>query len=263
MSNAIGGTGTVTFERGGTVTLSENNTYSGTTTVNASTTLQIGQGGAIGSLGTGSVVNNGALVYDTTGTQTLSNMSGTGTLTLSTGSLTLNDPTSYTGATTAGGGILTIDSDLTSSAITVNSGGTVTGTGTVGYLTNNGGTVDASGLHFLTATTLCLPRSGGPVYLDEPHPFDVSVSPLASLAGAAAGTVELMEGQTVLATGPLDSSGKATLNVAFSQTGTPSLSAVYAPTGNFLASTSNSLSPTVNLQRWMATDLLRFRRRLW
>ncbi len=246
---AISGAGSVTQEGSAAIILTANNTYSGSTTINPNTIIQVGNGGNTGSLGMGSVVDNGSLVYDTTGSQTLSNLSGTGTLTQSTGSLTLTDPITYTGATTVNGGILTIDGNLGSSAITVNSGGTVTGTGTVGHLTNAGGTVSLSGLHFLTATTLSLATSGS-VSVNEPLTFNVSVAPLASLAGAATGTVELMEaGQSIpLATGPLDSSGKATFNnVTFSQAATASLSAVYVPTGNFVASTSSSLSVPVSL----------------
>ena len=101
------------------------------TTIDPGTMLQVGEGGQTGSLGTGSVVDNGSLVYDTTGSPSLSNMGGTGGLTLSSGSLSLTDPTTYTGATTVNGGTLTIDSNLATSAITVNSGGTVSGSGTV------------------------------------------------------------------------------------------------------------------------------------
>ena len=162
--------------------------------------------------------------------------------------MTLTDPTTYTGATAVSGGTLTIDSNLTSSPITVNPGGTVAGNGTVGSLTNAGGTVE-SGLHFLTTTSLSLVPPGETVYVGEQVTFDVSVTPLASLAGAATGTVNLMEGQTVLATSTLDSSGNAIFNnVTFSEAQTPStsLSAVYVPTGNFVAS-SISLTQAVSL----------------
>ena len=54
------------------------NTYSGTTTISAGD-LQIGNGGTIGTLGTGAVVNNGTLTFNRSNAFTVANaISGTG-----------------------------------------------------------------------------------------------------------------------------------------------------------------------------------------
>ena len=63
MSNAIGGGGSVVKSGTGSVTLSGNNTYSGGTTISGGT-LQVGTGGTTGSLGSGAIVDNAALVYN-------------------------------------------------------------------------------------------------------------------------------------------------------------------------------------------------------
>ena len=54
------------------------NTYTGTTTISAGT-LQVGNGGTTGTLGTGAVVNNGALVFNRSNALTVGGViSGTG-----------------------------------------------------------------------------------------------------------------------------------------------------------------------------------------
>ena len=82
VSGAISGTGTVTNDGTGTVILAGNNTFTGGTTVNAGT-LQIGNGGATGSLDTGSpIVDNGTLVFNSSSPITIAGfnavISGTG-----------------------------------------------------------------------------------------------------------------------------------------------------------------------------------------
>ena len=85
------------------------NTYSGLTTISAGT-LQIGNGGPTGSLGTGNVaLNSGSLVFDVSGaTFTVGSISGTGSLTqMGPGSsLTLAGLNSYSGPTTISAGTL-------------------------------------------------------------------------------------------------------------------------------------------------------------
>ncbi|MDY0166435.1 MAG: autotransporter-associated beta strand repeat-containing protein [Thermoguttaceae bacterium] len=96
----------------GTLTLSGTNTYTGPTTISYGT-LQVGAGGGIGTLGTGHIVNDAALVVNRTGTLTLNqSISGTGTLTrLGSGTLVLSGDNSYTGTTTISAGQLTIAHD--------------------------------------------------------------------------------------------------------------------------------------------------------
>jgi autotransporter-associated beta strand protein len=94
----------------GKVTLANTgvNNYSGTTQIDAGT-LQIGDGGANGSIGSGYVVNNAALVFNQSSnyaTATTTIISGGGTLQKNgTGTLTLNgNSPSFTGAVTISGG---------------------------------------------------------------------------------------------------------------------------------------------------------------
>lgn len=79
--------------------LTNNNTYSGTTTI-ASGTLGIGNGGTAGSLGTGPVVNNGSLVFDryTNNWTVASPISGSGSVTKRGGAtMTLSGSNTFSG----------------------------------------------------------------------------------------------------------------------------------------------------------------------
>jgi len=119
---AGGGTKPLTKAGAGTLVLGGNNTYTGATVVTAGT-LQIGNGGATGSLSTSSAItNNGTLAFSrnntiTQGTDFASVIAGTGNVTQSgTGTLTLNGTNTYTGTTTIGAGTLSVG--------TINNGGT-------------------------------------------------------------------------------------------------------------------------------------------
>lgn len=59
------------------VTLTGDNTYSGTTTIsNANSLLQIGNGGISGTLGGGAVLNNGTLAFNRSDDEAISNAIG-------------------------------------------------------------------------------------------------------------------------------------------------------------------------------------------
>ena len=130
---AISGSGSL-VQTGGLVTLSNNNSYTGTTTISAGT-LQLGNGGANGSLGTGATVDNGTLTFNfnTGGNASLpagSNISGSGNLNVTSGKTTLNGNIALSGSQSftelnfSGGpsyaGIdVAVNSTLTASAINV------------------------------------------------------------------------------------------------------------------------------------------------
>lgn len=102
-----------------------NNTNTGLTTVNPGTTLLVGAGGTNGSLG-GSVKDNGALIFDNTGTVTNSAISGTGSVTVASGTVVLSANNTYTGGTTV------------NSTLQVGTGGAAGALFDAGSLVNNG-----------------------------------------------------------------------------------------------------------------------------
>lgn len=131
VSGAIAdGVGTIALiqnRAGGTLTLTGANTYSGATTISAGT-LRIGNGGTTGTLGSGDVVNNAALVFNRSDDLTVANrISGSGTLEKQgAGILTLTGANAYAGSTTISGGELHVGA------------GGATGTLGGGAVTNNG-----------------------------------------------------------------------------------------------------------------------------
>jgi autotransporter-associated beta strand protein len=77
----ISGTGTVATSGSGNLTLLGNNSYSGATTVAAATTLQIGNGGTSGTLGSGATSNSGTLIINRSDNVTVGGaITGTGTV---------------------------------------------------------------------------------------------------------------------------------------------------------------------------------------
>lgn len=107
----LGGSGSLTLSGGGTLVLTGTNTYTGGTTINAST-LQLGDGGTSGSI-VGNVTDNGSLVFDRSDAVTFGGVvSGAGSLTQAgTGTLTLTGTNAYSGGTNIKSGVLQISSD--------------------------------------------------------------------------------------------------------------------------------------------------------
>jgi len=95
-----GGATAITKTDSGTWTLAANNNISGTVTVHQGT-LQVGNGGATGSVGSGSILDSGELDYLTTGTVTNGVVSGTGSVTVDGGAtVVMPGNNSYSGGTT-------------------------------------------------------------------------------------------------------------------------------------------------------------------
>ncbi|MFZ2278158.1 MAG: autotransporter-associated beta strand repeat-containing protein [Prosthecobacter sp.] len=129
ISNSISGTGALTQAGTGTTILTGANSYAGVTTISAGT-LQIGDGGTTGTLGSGTITNNGTLIINRSNAITISGtMSGTGALIQNgTGTTTLSGLSNNWGSATVNAGILSagVASGLgNASAMIVNSGGTL------------------------------------------------------------------------------------------------------------------------------------------
>jgi autotransporter-associated beta strand protein len=123
----IAGSGDFTKNGSGTLVLGGNSTLTGTTR-NSSGTLQIGNGGVSGSLGSGAVINSAILAYSRSDDVVLSgDLSGTGSIAQSgSGTLYLTGTNTYSGNTYINSGTLSLGN------------GGSTGSFGSGAITNNG-----------------------------------------------------------------------------------------------------------------------------
>ncbi|MBS0604992.1 MAG: autotransporter domain-containing protein [Verrucomicrobia bacterium] len=152
-SGQMGGSGSVTVQNAGTVTLSGNSNYTGGTTITPTSTLVIANPPALPS--SGNVIDNGHLIFNYVGSGVLSGLiSGSGDLTMQgAGSLTLTNPNnSYSGGT-----------NFNSGTIKVSSNGNL-GDPT-GPLNFNGGQLEIAG-PVLSSRPVALGASGGTLIVD-------------------------------------------------------------------------------------------------
>jgi autotransporter-associated beta strand protein len=118
-------------------------TYAGLVTLAAASSI-VASTGDISLSNTGNITGSFGLTLDgSANTSIASNITtGTGTLTKTgTGTATLSGTSNFTGATSVTAGRLHVTGSSTNSTITVSSGATLSGTGTVAAIVNNGGTV--------------------------------------------------------------------------------------------------------------------------
>jgi fibronectin-binding autotransporter adhesin len=106
---SIGGGASLSKAGDGLLILTTDNNYSGPTTISAGT-VQVGAGGSSGSLGTGTISNNGTLVFNRSNTLAVSaSIEGVGELRqIGPGTLTLSGTNLYDGPTTVSAGTLQI-----------------------------------------------------------------------------------------------------------------------------------------------------------
>ncbi|MFZ0435497.1 MAG: autotransporter-associated beta strand repeat-containing protein, partial [Chthoniobacterales bacterium] len=103
----MSGTGAMIMNGAGTLILTGNNTYSGRTVI-TNGTLQVGDGGAAGSLGTASVINDGSLLFNRSNSLTVGNgISGSGSVAqIGSGTTILSGSNSHSGGTLVSAGVL-------------------------------------------------------------------------------------------------------------------------------------------------------------
>ncbi len=118
-TGTVGGQGALVKTGSGTLVLAADESYSGGTTISLGT-LQLGSGGAAGSVA-GNIVNNSALVLFSSGNHNLASISGTGSLTQAgSGTTTLTTTTTFSGDTVISGGVLKVGTSLALQNSTLN-----------------------------------------------------------------------------------------------------------------------------------------------
>ncbi|MBV9874013.1 MAG: autotransporter domain-containing protein [Verrucomicrobia bacterium] len=145
-------TQTVTFSTAGTVDLNGTTDF-GTVTIDSGSTLQLGDATNNGTAGSGAITNNGALLFNFNGSQTLANnISGIGIVAQLGGTTLLTGNNSYSGSTTLTGGTLKAGSSTAfspNSAFIVNTGTTLDLNGfnsTIGPLSGGGLVTNSTGV---------------------------------------------------------------------------------------------------------------------
>ncbi|WP_027285459.1 autotransporter outer membrane beta-barrel domain-containing protein [Rubritepida flocculans] len=202
---SISGPGTLVQAGSGTLILTGGNAHTGGTTILAGR-LQVGDGGATGSLGSGTITNNGTLAFNRSDTVTFSNaIQGSGNLEQNgTGNLILSGVLTYTGQTIVNAGVLTITGSLTgtsgavvrggrlvingqlpaSASVTVDAGATLGGSGTLGGVTVNGRLSPGNSIGTISLASLTLnPGATTVIEVQGASSDRILVSGLATLGG--------------------------------------------------------------------------------
>lgn len=167
--SAIADRGSVLVQMG-TVTLTGNNSYPGSTVLIAGSTLEVGNGGTSGNIGTGAVVNDGTLIFNRSDAVTIGGIvSGAGTLVKrGAGTVTLAATNTYTGATTVSNGTLVVsggavggDLNLEGGAIAAAPAGTVATLNVAGSMNLNSGGVQVTVNKSLSPSNTVFNVAGG------------------------------------------------------------------------------------------------------
>jgi len=163
LTSSITGIGSVNQLGSGTTIITGRNSYSGTTMI-SNGVLQVGIGGTSGSLGSSSILNNGALVFNLSSSYTLSNsISGKGSLRqIGNGTIILIASNNYSGGTIISAGSLsfTRPSAFGSGVVPLSEGTSLVYGGTGPVTLTNGIIVD-SGAGIIANTSGSLLTLGG------------------------------------------------------------------------------------------------------
>jgi autotransporter-associated beta strand protein len=180
-NGAILGTGGLLKQGSGTLTLANTNGFSGSVNISAGTVV-VGGGGTAGSLGTGSVINSGTLVFNRSDSVTLGNViTCPGSLVKSnSGSVTLTGVSDVGGNIAANGGTLAL-----APAGTITVAGDVTGTGAFGI--NSAGKVKLSSGNIAYSGGSVI-QGGGTLEFDNAFPPAGNVTDNGTLAFGVGGT---------------------------------------------------------------------------
>ena len=204
LAGQIFDSGALAKDGSGTLTLSANNSYSGQTFIHNGL-LQVGGGGAAGTLGTGEVTNNATLAFYRSGTIIVSNViSGSGNVQQKgPGTLVLSGTNSYSGTTTVSAGVLQLANPL------------ALGTTAAGTIVQNGGALDLNGLSIGNETITIYGAGAGSGAL---------VNTNTSAAAALSGPVTLGANAAAGGSGNLTLSGTVNYGTyAFTKTGAGTL----------------------------------------
>nr|WMC97425.1 autotransporter-associated beta strand repeat-containing protein [Aminobacter aminovorans] len=223
-AGAISGSGAIKQIGSGKTVLTGTNGYTGGTTIAAGTLS-----GSATSFGSGAILNDAAFIIDQSTDASFANaINGTGSFTKSgNGALTLTGTSLLSGDTTVSTGKLSVNGSLAKSAVTVASGATLGGTGIIGKLTAQSGSIvnTGSSIGTLSVTGDASFAAGSTFQVD----VDTTKSDRLSVAGKATlsgGTVQVLAGSgnyapstqyTILtaATGVLGQFASVTSNLAF------------------------------------------------
>ncbi|WP_428937474.1 beta strand repeat-containing protein [Fontivita pretiosa] len=187
----------------GRLTLTGNSNNTGSTTVNNGT-LQIGNGGASGALGTGQILlasSSANLVFSRSDAHVVANViSGGGNVyKAGSGTLTLSGNSSYSGTTTVQSGKLLINGALTGGGtVTVQSGATLGGIGSVAGAVNiqTGGSIAPGQSVGSLATGDLIIASGATYFAEIDWQNNLSLQPIADRLNVT-GSVTLQSGSAL------------------------------------------------------------------
>ncbi|MBC8107935.1 MAG: autotransporter-associated beta strand repeat-containing protein [Anaerolineae bacterium] len=210
IKNNTGGTGTLGKAGLGTLILEGDGLYTGTTHISAGT-LQLGNGGAGGSLGAGNVTDSAALSFNRSNALNVANnIDGSGSVNQNgTGVTTLSGTNSYTGVTRVTAGTLKLGS---ASALGTAAGATSVTTGAT--LDLNGQNISGENISSIAGAGV---GSGGAIINSSgtPASFGGNITLAGNTSIGGSGVFTLASGFSAIGgTGPLTKVGSGTVTLA-------------------------------------------------